>query len=326
MFSDTDIEHARSISIMDVLAQRGIRLKGRGRTRWGPCPIHGGVDRFGVGIRRGHEVWHCRKCCCIGGDVIALVQHLDGCDFAIETLIGERRSWRCYSPPPPPVATTPPDSGRWRQIWEEAWPATGSPVESYLAARHVLDLLPVGALDDVLRYHPHCPFGEERLPAMLALIRNIETNAPQGIQRVAIEYDKADGTIKIKGVRRMVLGSWRGGAIKLSDDAEITTALGVGEGIESTAWLRRHPDFPTLPLWALIADRGIEDFPVLPGVDSLAIAVDHDNLDPNTGRRPGQDAAAACSERWTSAGRDVFRVISKTPGEDLNDLAQRVSS
>jgi putative DNA primase/helicase len=195
-------------------------------------------------------------------------------------------------------------------------------VEAYLAARGVLGVLPDGVLGEVLRFHPACPFDGERVPCMIALVRNIHTNTPQAVHRIAIERE-ADGSIRTKGVRRRALGPINDGAIKLIDNAEVTTCLGIGEGIESTLSMRRRPLFMASPVWALISAGGIQAFPMLAGIEVLFIAVDNDKPDLKTGKRAGQDAAKACMERWTDAGREVFRITSKTAGEDLNDVARR---
>ena len=81
------IERARNVPIEHVIDARGIRLRGK-IERVGPCPICGGEDRFSINTKKG--VWNCRQCA-KGGDVIALVEHLDACDFiaACRTLTGE---------------------------------------------------------------------------------------------------------------------------------------------------------------------------------------------------------------------------------------------
>jgi AAA domain/CHC2 zinc finger len=86
--SETWTEKARSIPIEDELARRGVRLKGQ-KERAGPCPHCGGTDRFSINTAK--QVYNCRGCG-RGGDVIDLVQHLDGVDFvaACTMLAGER--------------------------------------------------------------------------------------------------------------------------------------------------------------------------------------------------------------------------------------------
>src|SRR5258708_5777702 len=79
------IAQARAFRIEDEIARRGIKLNGRGPERCGPCPKCGGTDRFAINTSK--QVWNCRGCQ-RGGDVISLIQHVDGCTFdaAVATL------------------------------------------------------------------------------------------------------------------------------------------------------------------------------------------------------------------------------------------------
>src|SRR5215211_3656341 len=90
-----------------------------------------------------------------------------------------------------------------------------------------------------------------------------------------------------------------GGAVKLTPDEDVSTCLGIGEGIESTLSLRLVPEFGPSPVWALLSAGGVARFPVLSGIEVLWIAVDHD---PNG---QGQAAAQACADRWQGAGREM---------------------
>jgi hypothetical protein len=84
---DAMIAVARSIRLESEIARRGIKLAPRSAERCGPCPVCGGTDRFSINLKK--QVWNCRGCA-RGGDVIALVQHIDGGSFmeAVETLVG----------------------------------------------------------------------------------------------------------------------------------------------------------------------------------------------------------------------------------------------
>ena len=86
-------DRAREVPIEDEIARRAIRLRGNGAERHGPCPVCGGDDRFSINTEK--QVWFCRKCN-TGGDVIALVKHLDHVDFqtACQTLAGEPGAFR----------------------------------------------------------------------------------------------------------------------------------------------------------------------------------------------------------------------------------------
>ncbi len=113
---------------------------------------------------------------------------------------------------------------------------------------------------------------------------------------------------------RLSLGPTGGGAVKLTDDADVTTCLGLGEGLESTMSMQHIPEFGVSPIWALLSAGQVEKFPVLPGIECLWIAVDCD------ANGHGQSAAQTCSDRWIAAGQEVFRVVPRTIGADLNDL------
>ena len=75
--SDIWTANARAVPIEDEIARRGIQLRGKVE-RCGPCPKCGGEDRFSINTVK--QIFNCRGCG-VGGDVINLVQHLDGVDF-----------------------------------------------------------------------------------------------------------------------------------------------------------------------------------------------------------------------------------------------------
>jgi hypothetical protein len=193
--------------------------------------------------------------------------------------------------------------------WHEAKHPRASPVESYLTRRGLT--LPDDAAGEAIRYHPSCPFAGKRVPAMLALVRDVVTNEPKAIHRTALTFD--GHKIEIDGKDRLALGPIVGGAIKLTPDAHVTLALGIGEGIETTLSLQLTPEFGPSPIWALIHAGGIEGFPVLAGIEALWIAVDHDPA--------GIRAARTCARRWQAAGREVFLITPSAPDADLNDIA-----
>lgn len=195
------------------------------------------------------------------------------------------------------------------RIWREARNPAGTPVESYLTRRGLS--LPDG-LGEVLRYHDGCPFAGTHTPAMVALVRNIRTDRPQAIHRTALNL--GGHKIQVAGRDRAALGPIAGGAVKWTPDIEVTTCLGIGEGIESTASLQHLPEFGASPVWSVLNDGGIASFPTLAGIECLWIAVDHDPA--------GERAARACAGRWRSDDREVFAVKAKAPGSDLNDILQ----
>jgi putative DNA primase/helicase len=217
------VGHARDTPIEQVLGSHISRLKRQGRELVGPCPMCGGTDRFAFHLVE--QVWNCRRCG-TGGRVVDLAMAMRGCDFraAVQWLAGETAAAPLRRAPPPPPA---PDTPNWKRLWDQAVYPAGTLVEDYLRRRGVLDVVRNGAFGEVLRFHPACPFGPgNSLPAMVALVRAIHGDAPVAIHRTAIERTP-DGAIKVSGVRRMALGPIKGGAIKLTDDAEVTTCLGI---------------------------------------------------------------------------------------------------
>jgi putative DNA primase/helicase len=143
------ISLAKAVAIESELARRGITLKRIGQELVGACPKCGcGVDRFAVNVRK--QLWHCRVCNA-GGDIVDLVQHLDGVTFveAVKTLTGEQLQ-------PTPTRTRPAPKGNSdgdkyekgrrayaRYLWSQRQPIAGSIAETYLRkARGYTGVLP----------------------------------------------------------------------------------------------------------------------------------------------------------------------------------------
>jgi hypothetical protein len=304
------VDIAKSVRLVeDEIARRGIKLIGRGPERCGPCPRCGGRDRFS--IHAGKQVFNCRGCG-VGGDVIALVQHLDACGFgdAVKMLGGTERK-PTATVKPAVVQDTKEDEAKRialaMSIWDDASPIEGVPLgEAYLERRGLLnDDLPG---EDVLRFS-RCTFGNSNYPCILALYRDIVTNEPKAISRTAI------GPNGIK-IGRKALGPVMGCAVKLDPNENVELGLHAGEGVE-TMLAARLKGFR--PAWALGSAGAIRNFPVLAGIESLTVIVDNDLPDKN-GRQAGQEAAKACSDRWVRAGREVLRVVPRRPGADLADV------
>jgi putative DNA primase/helicase len=191
-------------------------------------------------------------------------------------------------------------------IWREARHPLGTPVATYLESRGLL--LPDDE-DGALRFHPRCLFGDRRLPAMVALVRCVRTNAPLGIHRTPL---LPDGSDRDRTVDRMMLGPCQGGAVKLTADEDVTLCLGVAEGIETALSMQRTCEFGLSPVWALLSAGQIERFPVLPGIETLWIAEDADPV--------GRRAAATCAVEWSESGVEVRRFEMRREGRDLNDV------
>lgn len=130
-------------------AERGWTLARAGAELVGPCPVCGGTDRFAIHTAK--NVWQCRKCG-VGGDVIFLVQHTEGCSFveACEKLAGRRASDPVDPKRAEELQKKAAREAEWRErraeryraearldarrIWDESAPA-GPLVSAYFKAR-----------------------------------------------------------------------------------------------------------------------------------------------------------------------------------------------
>jgi hypothetical protein len=212
---------------------------------------------------------------------------------------GDRREHQCRDPQ---AAKTPNDNGRRAiELWKASGPLLGSPGIGYLGSRKIGELPP--RVGEALRFHTSCPLNGAFVPCIIALFRDVITNKPKAIHRIAID-----------GSGKWSLGPKSGCAIKLSADDEVEQGLTIGEGVETTLAAWQHGFRPT---WACGDAANISDFPILAGIAELTIVVDNDLA--------GHKAARTCSARWTAAGHDVFRIIPNAPGADFNDVIKEMA-
>jgi putative DNA primase/helicase len=199
--SVSTISLAKSTPIEQIIARRGIKLRGR-IDRVGPCPRCGGDDRFSVNTKK--QVFNCRHCN-TGGDVIELVQFLYGCDFreACKILTGEMPSTGVqYGRPqhrPKPQPRAEDDERRQRAkaryLFRSSIAAAGTPVEGYLRSRNIAVLTPAIRFLPPLKpnHHPAMlvPYGlpEEPEPGVIDITQD-------AITAVQLTLLKPDGTGK----------------------------------------------------------------------------------------------------------------------------------
>jgi hypothetical protein len=253
-----------------------------------------------------------------GGDALDLVRHLRGGELS--DALRWASVWLGNPSPPESAPHRAPtvhvhdavdDDSRKREmarcIWIESVPARGSIVEKYLASRGLL--LP---RSDALRFHPQCPCGKDRLPAMVAQMTNPVTGEPSGgVHRTFLAQD-GGGKAPIDRAKAM-LGP--AGVIRLSTDEDVTYGLGLAEGIETALSVMQTAGWS--PVWAAGSAGAIAKFPVLNGIEALTIFAD-------TGTA-GIKAAEDCGERWTGQGREV-RIIYPRFGSDWNDVSRGVAA
>jgi phage/plasmid primase-like uncharacterized protein len=326
------IDRARAVDMVAVAQRHGAKLRKKHKDFAGPCPKCAGTDRFVITPSK--RAFICRGCDA-HGDAIDLLMFLTGRSFteAVELLTGEawprreitEQAQRGHS-------DGSNNAGGAGRIWRASVPIAGTVAEIYLTRTRGIDLEQIPDLEDVLRFHRACPFGGGTADCLIALVRDVITDAPKAIVRTAISADGRKAPVRNTDgdlVDRMALGPKAGGAIKLWPDASVTTGLVIGEGLETTASAATritHRGTLLQPAWALIDAGNLAGFPVLPGIEALTILVDNDPVDPRTGKRPGQYAADECTERWLAAGCHVEQLIPDVIGSDFNDVAHRGSA
>jgi hypothetical protein len=180
----------------------------------------GGTDRFSINTRK--QVFNCRGFG--GGDVIAMVQHLDGCTFAeaVRTLAGIELDRAAPIADPVKMVAVRAKAERAEidgltdeaqrfmramEIWSEATPIETTLAEVYLRIHRRLEL-PDGVSGTVFRFHPACPFGGTHHPALVALVRSIITDEAQAIIRTALNLDGTAVKVDGKTVRKARWGRW----------------------------------------------------------------------------------------------------------------------
>ena len=208
-----------------------------------------------------------------------------------------------------------------RRIWNEGVDPSGTPVGTYLLHRN-LQLPPEMAMRAV-RFHPSCP-RDERHPAMLIAMHEIETFRFTAIQRLFLDLSKPPGR-QMKIDSRM-LGPVGGAAMMLTslfdtfpDGLSFCPRLYIAEGFE-TALALQNQGYE--PVWALGSAGAIARFPVLPKIRELVICADNDiaRRAGNKTLRPGIDAAYECFKRWAETPNHRPRIwVPDGPGSDLLD-------
>jgi putative DNA primase/helicase len=311
VISTDQIERARSVRIEHEIARRGTTLRGR-TERYGACPLCGGRDRFSFNSKK--QVWNCRGCC-VGGDVIALVRHLDGCDFqtAVRTLAGERPS---PAPPLTPIfQPTAASSGtevenyerkqhrKAARMWARRLPITGTLAERYLRGRGITCPLP-----PTIAYLP--PAKPEHYPALIAafaLADEVEPGIlgePRNVGAVHLVLLRSDGSGKAfneievqQGKRnKITVGSPTILPIVLAPPNDLL-GLAVTEGIEDGFTAHQATG---LGVW--VAGSGSR-MPVLANlvpeyIEAVTVYAHSD--------KTGQDGALALAEALSIRGIDVF--------------------
>jgi hypothetical protein len=321
MIPSPDIDRAKDADILEVPRRYGgARLKRISTVEHaGACLVCGGRDRFSVNTSKG--VFNCRGC---GGkgDVIALIQFLDGCSFseAVERLARNAKSGFAHSVAPSRAGDGEAQLKAWRAMRKaaryvsELRPLASVPIaKRYLRLERRIDIVEIwedlqrvdaiGWHDAVYFSEPGHPLHGQKLGCIIGIMTDPVTAEPTGA--ISRTYLTADGR-KVGPAK--TLGAPRG-VVRLSPDDTVEGGLFLCEGFETglsamaIGWR---------PLWAC-GDRGVmAKFPVLSDVEALNIVVDND---PNGA---GEKAAREVEARWLEAGREV-NLLRRDALGDLND-------
>lgn len=184
-----------------------------------------------------------------------------------------------------------------------------TPVATYLEWRGVA----VPSSGD-LRYLP--PNAKYPWPTMVGIVTDFATGERLSLHFTALAQD-GRGKAPIEKPRRLLAGHRKaGGVIKLTDDAHVTTELGIAEGVETALAVAKTLG-PWRPVWSAIDAGNLAGLPVVPGVERLIVYAD---TDPSGA---GQAAAVALASRWHRAGREAY--IAQPPAPiggkaDWNDV------
>ncbi|MFK5980961.1 MAG: toprim domain-containing protein [Rhizobiaceae bacterium] len=184
-----------------------------------------------------------------------------------------------------------------RKIWDGSRALVGTPAEDYLHGRGL-----VSPNSPSLRYNPTCPFKSKSVPAMIGAIVDIETNEFRGVHRTRLDAKE-----------KAMLGIAAGAVVKLSANDEVTTALFLAEGIETTLAIM---EMGFKPAWATLSAGSMAKFPVLNGIECLTIFADND------ASGTGQRAAQKCGAQWVAADREVVIHGAPSVGTDFADFAK----
>jgi putative DNA primase/helicase len=191
------------------------------------------------------------------------------------------------------------------QIFADAVDPRRGPVQVYLQGRG-LGRLPDDVID--VRYHARCPRGTDRLPAMIALMRDAVSNEPTGVHRTFL---RSDGSGKADvSPAKMMLGRAAGSVVKLTPDEDVLAGLGLSEGLEDGIAIL---NMGWRPVWACMSAVGMSHFPVLLGIEALSLFRDAD--------RAGLSAADSCAVRWRRAGLSAV-VVDPRNGKDFAAMAE----
>jgi putative DNA primase/helicase len=192
----------------------------------------------------------------------------------------------------PPTDNEPPLQSRIESVLDRSLPLWGTIGMTYLQRRG----LDVELLDpSAVRFMPETGHFAPALVAIITAFNDAERVL--GLQFTPL---KPDGSGR-SGDRYFLTGSRPGGGVvRLVNDAEVTTELGVCEGVETglgAMTTMRRSGRLVRPIWAALSAYNMPKLAPLPGIERLIIYADNGAA--------GAKAAKQLAALWAD-GRDVF--------------------
>ena len=365
--TDEQLAELRAKHGLAAVIGKVVALTRRGKEWVGLCPFH--VEQTpSFTINEAKGFFHCFGC---GehGDVIGFVMAYEVCDFraAVARLAGDT-----VPPGRPARATPTdrPDRGRGdamaakraraEAIWLHAAPLTeGDPVVRYLAGRALRPPPPPCDRPRPLRFARALqwfgPFGANDIrakhrrhtgPAMVARIDDglgrliavhctwLEPDGPRRYRklRTALGGPTAGGLQPSVPKAKLVMGSYRGGAIRLFDypaEGMDNTALGLSEGVETALSVAALYD---VPCWSGISATNLRNVALPFGVAWARLFADLDRtVAPSKHNPAGYPKGVGYAEALKAARafqlerrRATVALPSLPAPADFNDLWRRV--
>ena len=272
-------------------------LKRRGRDWWGCCPFHeDGTPSFKVDPeRQEYQCFGCRA----HGDAIDFVMTIDRVDLKaavekLKELVGRAPDHR--SRRPAPRARPGRDNGALaREIWRQTERIRDRLALDYLVCRRRLTTWD----DDRIRWHPECPWHDQRVGCIVCPVVSHQTGYVVGIWRIR-------PTLEGK-VERMGLGPAKGNVAPLwwPDGDELAIAEGVEDALAVHA-------LTGMPCWAALSSGNMAELRGIPSwVEHVSIFTDADT----SGRLGAHRLAARLREEGHRA--QVLRAVNV---KDPNDV------
>jgi DNA primase len=289
--------------IMDIVG-RYVALRAKGHEFWGLCPFHAeSTPSFKADRRQ-------QRFICFGcghkGDVLDFLAAAEGLDGAgairrLREIVGASAAHQ-MPPAPPPADKPSPGTGRNRELAQEVWRQTEGIWSGLgLPWRYLIERRGLTRWDhDRLRWHPRCPWRNEKAGCLVGPINDHATGLVVGVWRI---LPTLTGEVQRRG-----LGPTRGNAARLfrAEGPQVVIA----EGVEDA--LAAH-ELTGLPAWAALSAGNMAELTLPRRLREVLILADKDESG------LGLAKAHALAARLRQEGREAV-VRRPTTGKDANDV------